>query len=93
MLPTSYPRDGGGLMRSATTWHQACMPGAMWGIPSGGTTHEANIAGLPPSTHLADGGLLLGGWYRMGQGLRAYWCASCTHVAPSCKGVSAWGVS
>ena len=36
------------------------------GIPYGGTVAEANIAGLPPKPHLADGGPLMGGWYRMG---------------------------
>ena len=36
------------------------------GIPFGDTAAEANIAGLPPKPHLADGGPLMGGWYRMG---------------------------
>ena len=36
------------------------------GMPCGDTVAEANIAGLPPQIHLADGGPLGGGWHRMG---------------------------
>ena len=31
------------------------------GIPIGDTASGANIAGLPPNLHLADGGQLMGG--------------------------------
>ena len=36
------------------------------GIPIGDTASGANIAGLPPNLHLADGGEQLGGSHRMG---------------------------
>ena len=39
------------------------------GIPIGGTASGANIAGLPPNSHLPDGEWLMGGWYRMGLAL------------------------
>ena len=57
--PQSSLRRGSGLSTGAT------LP-LGGGIPFGDTVAEANIAGLPPKTHLADGGPLMGGWYRMG---------------------------
>ena len=36
------------------------------GTPIGDTASGANIAGLPPNCHLADGGRLMGERYRMG---------------------------
>ena len=42
------------------------------GIPIGDTASGANIAGLPPNYHLADGGRLMGGWYRMGLALSGH---------------------
>ena len=52
-------REASGLSTSAT------LP-LGGGMPFGDTVAEANIAGLPPQIHLADGGPRRGGWYRMG---------------------------
>ena len=67
VVPPSSPQALSGLGERGGGLSNSVTPLALGGgIPFGGTAAEANIAGLPPKPHLADGGPLMGGWYRMG---------------------------
>ena len=92
VVPPSSPKALSGLgERGSGLSISATLP-LGGGIPFGDTAAEANIAGLPPKTHLADGGPLMGGWYRMGLAPTrcSLWLPMPMWHPPS-VGLSAWG--
>ena len=66
VVPPSSPKALSGLGERGSGLNTSATHPLGGGIPFGDTVVEANIAGLPPKPHLADGGPLMGGWYRMG---------------------------
>ena len=66
VVPPSSPKALSGLGERGSGLSTSATLPLGGGIPFGDTVAEANIAGLPPRIHLADGGPRRGGWYRMG---------------------------
>ena len=66
VVPPSSPKALSGLGERGSGLSTSATLPLGGGMPFGDTVAEANIAGLPPKPHLADGGPLMGGWYRMG---------------------------
>ena len=66
VVPPSSPKALSGLGERGSGLSTSATLPLGGGMPFGDTVAEANIAGLPPRIHLADGGPRGGGWYRMG---------------------------
>ena len=65
VVPSSSPKALSGLGERGSGLNTSATHPLGGGIPFGDTVVEANIAGLPPKTHLPDGGPPMGGWCRM----------------------------
>ena len=61
VAPSSSPKALLGLGERGSGLSNSATPRLGGGMPFGDTVVEANIAGLPPKPHLADGGPPMGG--------------------------------